>query len=115
MIIGAQWEQQHSTASHFIDVPYADVTLSTRIGLVAGMLLILFYQKDYWVASTLLEIRYFGRAGGEMRGEKTDDKKKDAEIGYKPTDFSIFFPSIIRLIDSVHGSNCSFDCAYTPK
>ena len=51
MIIGAQWEQQHSTASHFIDVPYADVTLSTRIGLVAGMLLILFYQKDYLVAS----------------------------------------------------------------
>ena len=53
--------------------------------------------------STLLEIRYFGRAGGgEMRGEKTDDKKKDAEIvGYKPTDFSIFFPSIIRLIQSM--------------
>jgi hypothetical protein len=51
----------------------------------------------------LLEIRYFGRAGGgEMRGEKTDDKKKDAEIvGYKPTDFSIFFPSIIRLIQSM--------------
>jgi hypothetical protein len=31
MIIGVQWEQQHSTASHFIDVP--------------------FYQKDYLVAS----------------------------------------------------------------
>jgi hypothetical protein len=38
MIMLAQWEQ-NSTASHFLDVPY-DATLPTRIGQVAGMMLI---------------------------------------------------------------------------
>ena len=100
MIMAAQWEQ-HSTASHFLDVPY-DATLSTRIGQVAGMMLIIFYQKDYWVASTLLEISFWGRAGETMKGEKIDDEKKYEEIGYKSRkDIAILFPSIIRFIQSM--------------
>jgi len=102
MIMAAQWEQ-NSTASHFLDVPY-DATLSTRIGQVAGMMLIIFYQNDYWVASTLLEISFWGgRAGETMKGEKIDDEKKeDEEIGYKSRkDIAICFPSIIRLIQSM--------------
>lgn len=101
MIIARQWEQ-HIMASHFLDVPY-DSTLSTRIGQVAGMMLILFYQKDYWVASTLLEISFWGgRAGETMKGEKIDDEKKDEEIGYKSRkDIAILFPSIIRFIQSM--------------
>ena len=51
MIIAAQFEQDERTGS-FPDVPY-DVTISTRIGQVAGMMIILFYQKDFWIASTL--------------------------------------------------------------
>jgi len=99
MIIAAQWEQ-NSTASHFLDAPY-DATLSTRIGQVSGMMLILFYQNDYWVASTLLEISFWGSAG-EMKGEKMDDEKIVAEIACNgPKDLSIFFPNIIRFIQSM--------------
>lgn len=66
---------------HFLDVPYA-VSLSTRIGQVAGMIIILFYQEDYWVSSTLLTIRFTKRSNF-------------------PEEVSVLFPNIIRFIQSL--------------
>ncbi len=107
MIIQAQW-YQHKAATNFLDVPY-DVTLSTRIGQVTGMILIVYYQTDYWVASTLLEIMVFGRKKSETGDNEmqnilsTDDDvenvasfERNADV-LSPTALNILIPSIMRL------------------
>ena len=73
LIISAQWTQ-HNKVDVFFDVPL-NVTLTTCIGQVAGMLIILFYQNDYWVASTLLEIWFLGKAI-RIKDIKGDGEKK---------------------------------------
>ena len=114
MIIFAQWGQ-HNKADVFLDVPL-NVSLTTRIGQVAGMLIILFYQNDYWVASTLLEIRFLGKAI-KIKDAKGDGEKKGLLRGFLMSESSrdieanrvmnsrrrlaILFPSIIRFFQSV--------------
>ena len=114
MIIFAQWGQ-HNKADVFLDVPL-NVTLTTRIGQVAGMLIILFYQNDYWVASTLLEIRFLGKAikikdikgdgekKGLLRGFLMSESSRDIEanrIMNSSRRLAILFPSTIRFFQSV--------------
>jgi len=60
LIIAAQFQKGETSNVRLVfDVPY-DISASTRIGQVAGIAIIIFYQKDYWIASTLLEIRFLG-------------------------------------------------------
>ena len=72
-------EIQQSTGNPFLMLPF-DVRLSTRIGQVVGLIIILMYQSDYWTASTLLEIRFIGKGVNEL---------------------SILFPAIIRFSQSI--------------
>lgn len=110
MIIAAQWEQGFLNS-----VPY-NVSLSTRIGQIAGMILILLYQRDYWVSSTLLEIYVFaGESRHEIKGEKIKTveghkNKFDEEVNREGSDsdsvnfskeVSIMLPSCIRLLQSM--------------
>jgi hypothetical protein len=54
MILATQWDQ-YKKSDHFLDVPF-DVSYSTHIGQFAGLIILIFYQNDYWVASSLFEI-----------------------------------------------------------
>ena len=67
MILVTQWDQ-YQQSNHFLDVPF-DVKLSTRIGQFAGMLILIFYQNDYWVSSSLFVISLTTEGGLEIAAE----------------------------------------------
>ncbi len=77
MVLFAEFRQT-AGYNNTLHAPY-DVTTTTRIGQMAGMVIILLYQSDYWSASTLLEIRFMNGAQG----------------------MHILFPAMIRFAQSI--------------
>ena len=72
--------QSREEFDNLLHAPY-NVNMNTRIGQVAGMVIILLYQSDYWTASTILEIRFLG--AGKVEG------------------MAILFPATIRFTQSI--------------
>jgi hypothetical protein len=96
MILVTQWDQ-YQQSNHFLDVPF-DVSLSTRIGQFAGMFILIFYQNDYWVSSSLFEISLTTEGGLEIVAEDNLGSRRNVT---KLSKWSTNATCLLRLLLSV--------------